>query len=436
MEEKINLRLVLIGFLSIVMTAVLTVTVFQQAFRRQVQKDLQNQAETLAECYALMEGEADWTRFLQEELRLTLVTPQGDVLYESAQTAGPAENHLDRQEIQQALKSGTGEDVRRSRTMGYETYYYALRLSDGNILRLAKEADTMYSLFSSAVPVIIVILLAVLLLSVVLAVFLTKRLVRPIEEMAAHLDDPEPKAPYPELKPFALELHQQRRRQQELENVRREFTANVSHELKTPLTSILGLSEMIENGMAKPEDVPVFAGRIHQESQRLLSLISDILKLSQLDEEQEESLEMVDLLEIARDTAARLQFKAEQENICLTVDGVFCPVKGNAKQLSELCYNLCDNAIRYNQPGGKVEVSALMENGAPVLSVRDTGIGIPPEHQDRVFERFYRVDKSRSKETGGTGLGLAIVKHIAMIHGAAIQLRSEEGRGTEVKVIF
>ena len=435
MERKINLRLILIGVLSFLMTALLLVLAFQRMFSVQVRADLRIQTEMLAQCYELTEGAMNWDRFSWQEQRLTVIAPSGVVLYES-ETDEPLENHLDRQEVQQALQHGVGEASRRSSTLGYDTYYYAIQVRDGTVLRLARNADTAYLLFMQMLPVLLLLLLAVGVLSVVLSRFLTRRLVRPLEQLSEHLDESPLQVPYPELQPFAQALHRQQSRQKELVDMRREFTANVSHELKTPLTSIMGLSEMIENGMARPEDIQTFAHQIHKESNRLLDLISDILNLSRLEELERQEMEPVDLLEVAQESAGRLRFKADQEHVQLTVDGGFCLVQGNAKQLAELCDNLCDNAIRYNRPGGQVIISAIRENDVPVLSVQDTGIGIPEEAQERIFERFYRVDKSRSKETGGTGLGLAIVKHIAMRHGATIQVRSEVGKGTEIRIVF
>lgn len=219
--------------------------------------------------------------------------------------------------------------------------------------------------------------------------------------------------------------------------MRQEFTANVTHELKTPLTSISGYSELIANGMATDDDVQRFAREIHHNSTRLLTLINDIIRLSELDvEEEETNFEQVDLYGIAEDCVSMCQFSADKHNVTLSAEGSQCFVEGDKGMLEEVVYNLCDNAIRYNKEGGTVRVMVQQEEGKVFLSVKDTGIGIPDKHQERIFERFYRVDKSRSKSTGGTGLGLAIVKHIVAKHGAEMELHSEEGRGTEIKIIF
>ena len=223
---------------------------------------------------------------------------------------------------------------------------------------------------------------------------------------------------------------------QEAERSRREFSANVSHELKTPLQSILGSAELLENGLVPADDVPHFAGRIRAESSRLVALIEDIIRLSQLDEAVPIPREPVELREVAEDVAASLQDSAAAKGVSLTVTGEEAELQGVPGLVREMVFNLCDNAIKYNVPGGTVEVSVSRREGGALLTVRDTGIGIPPKYQGRVFERFFRVDKSRSKASGGTGLGLSIVKHGAQYHGAKISLRSQPDRGTEISVLF
>ena len=230
---------------------------------------------------------------------------------------------------------------------------------------------------------------------------------------------------------------------QDAADLRREFTANVTHELKTPIASIQGAAELIRDGIAKKRDVPEFAGRIYDDARRLSSLVSDILTLSKLDESERagnrelfDSAEPVDLLSVARDAVERLSEKAERSDVTVTVRGVSMQIVGNPRLLDELVSNLVDNAIRYNRPGGRVFVWVLPAEGCPSVRVSDTGIGIPEEAQAKVFERFYRVDKGRSRDMGGTGLGLAIVKHSAAYHGADIKLESEVGKGTTITVIF
>ena len=274
-----------------------------------------------------------------------------------------------------------------------------------------------------------------------MAGLLTKSLVQPVLKMTDDLDRIQDNVPYKELIPFAESIHSDRLLRENNEKMRQEFTANVSHELKTPLTSISGYAELIETGIAQPKDVPDFARKIHVEASRMIQLVNDILQLSNLDTVSEAgtplTMETVDLLEVARECVERQKVNAKRSFISLTYLGESAPVLGSRSLLDELCQNLCDNAIRYNRPGGKVQIiTACTRDGHCSLTVKDNGIGIPKEAQSSVFERFYRVDKSRSKATGGTGLGLAIVKHIARIHNARIKLESEIGEGTTITVLF
>ena len=282
------------------------------------------------------------------------------------------------------------------------------------------------------------------ILALVLAQVITKHLVQPITRMAEHLDCIEANVPYEELIPLAHTVQSDRKLREDNETIRREFTANVSHELKTPLTSISGYAELIENGMAKQEDIPTFGHRIHKEAQRMITLVSDILQLSELDgmsKQQENSptadFVPVDLGVLVKDVATNMTVNARKAYITLQYKVQPVTVRGSHDLLTELVTNLCDNAIRYNRPGGHVELSCgTNADGCPYFCVEDNGIGIPQDSQSRVFERFYRVDKSRSKATGGTGLGLAIVKHIAVLHGARIDLESTVGTGTTIRIIF
>ena len=325
--------------------------------------------------------------------------------------------------------------------MGYETYYYALRLSGGDVLRVAQDAETVWSIYDATIPAIVLSCVALMLAAAVLAALLTKALVQPVLNMTEDLDHIQENVPYRELIPFAESIHSDRILRENNEKMRQEFTANVSHELKTPLTSISGYAELIETGIAKPEDVPDFGRKIHSEATRMIQLVNDILQLSKLDTVSETGdapvMETVDLLEVAKECVERQKLNARRAYISLTYLGESAPVLGSRALLDELCQNLCDNAIRYNRPGGKVQIiTACSRDGHCSLTVADNGIGIPREAQASVFERFYRVDKSRSKATGGTGLGLAIVKHIARIHNARIKLESQVDVGTTITVTF
>ena len=441
MEEKISYRLFLMGFLGLLFTAALCIFVFHKAFTAQAWTGLEQEAELVSAGYEMTDQQPqELTHFVTEDLRITLISQDGSVLFESA-TDQPMENHLSRPEIKQAISDGVGKDIRDSQTMGYETYYYAVLLPTGEILRVAQDAETIWSIYDSSIPAIVLSCVALMMAAAILAGLLTKALVQPVLDMTEDLDHIQENVPYKELIPFAESIHSDRILRENNEKMRQEFTANVSHELKTPLTSISGYAELIETGIAKPEDVQGFAQKIHVEATRMLQLVNDILQLSRLDSASETgntpAMEVVDLLDVAKECVERQKLNARRAYISLSYLGESAPVRGSRDLLDELCQNLCDNAIRYNRPGGKVQITtACSRDGHCTLTVADNGIGIPKEAQSSVFERFYRVDKSRSKATGGTGLGLAIVKHIARIHGARIKLESQVDEGTTITVTF
>ena len=439
MEEKIGYRLFMMGFLGLVCTAVLCIFVFHKAFIEQAWQSLEYQTALIAAIY--QDNPQNLENISPQEIRLTLISPDGDVLYETATDQQTMENHIGRPEIQEALESGVGQDIRDSQTMGYQTYYYAQRLSDGNILRIAQDSQSLWSIYDEALPAILLSCLLMMGIAAITAGILTRTLIQPVLKMTEDLDHIQENVPYRELAPFAEAIHSDRVLRENNETLRQEFTANVSHELKTPLTSISGYAELIETGMVKPEDVAEFGSKIHREASRMIRLVNDILQLSHLDSVRPEgeavTMETVDLLELARDCVERQKVNARHAYVALSYLGESAPVLGSRTLLEELYQNLCDNAIRYNRPGGKVQLAVgCTRDGHAYLTVRDNGIGIPKDAQSSVFERFYRVDKSRSKATGGTGLGLAIVKNIARIHNARIKLESEVGVGTTITVTF
>jgi two-component system phosphate regulon sensor histidine kinase PhoR len=280
----------------------------------------------------------------------------------------------------------------------------------------------------------------------ILSHFLTGSIIEPIENLADNLDASDSVKVYKELVPFVQTIKKQHEDIMRNATMRQEFTANVSHELKTPLTSISGYSELIESGMAADEDIVRFAAEIHKNSNRLLTLINDIIRLSELDQVEEQNcFEELDIYDIAQNCVEMLRLSAKKHDVTMELHGVHRIICANRQMMDELVYNLCDNAIRYNNPGGRVDITVdaavafdkTAETGATIIEVKDTGIGISKEHQERIFERFYRVDKSRSKSTGGTGLGLAIVKHIVAAHkNASLSLTSEPGKGTCIRVAF
>ena len=537
------------GLLSALLASILLAVAFFKGYTRQVGRDLRAYADLILAGADNLDDAASFGAYAAEDRRITVISASGEVLYDSASPGLQLENHLLRPEVAAAQRTGEGYAVRRSDTLGRQVHYCAVRMDNGSVLRVSVESALLLPP-AGTIAWQLALMLAVLTgLAVLLAVILTRKILKPIYALAsdgAGLSAEEGRI-YPELRPFVREIRTQRDQilaqmrkleeeenrlqviirhmteglvvldesgriqlanesahrllelpdgcegtalaehvaspellkclnlqpaqsrtafvdiggkqlqvmannvyaaagfagvicfivdvgeQRQIEKMKQEFTANVSHELKTPLTSISGYAEMIENGMAKEEDIRGFASIIRKEAGRLLTLISDIIQLSELDDpEGAMRLERVDLLELALECEAILALPAEARNITFTVIGGHSYVTGDRGMLSELVYNLCDNAIRYNRDGGSVNV--LVRPGE--LTVRDTGIGIPKEHQDRIFERFYRVDKSRSKQTGGTGLGLAIVKHITERHGARIALSSRAGTGTEITVRF
>ena len=435
MEAKITLSLFYMGLLSAVIAITLSVITFYGTIQEQIRRDLQASGDMVATVYenGFIQPD-DLTKFGTEDLRVTLISADGTVLVDSQAAASEMDDHSQRPEIKDAQSLGFGWAARESQTLGTNDYYYAQELESGEILRVSVAAVTVPMMLGQAYPGLIGILILLFILAVVFAVLLTKRLLRPIKSLPAQLDDPtlasDTTRVYPELAPFVLEIQNQRAMREQL---RQEFTANVSHELKTPLTTISGYAEMIETGLAKPEDNKKIAGVIHKEAGRLLQLIGEIIRLSELDASGEEvRQERVELLGLAKECRETLESAASQRGIRLEVTGCTWALWGNRTQLWELIYNLMDNAIRYNRDNGTVTV----EVGQGFLSVRDTGIGIPREHQARIFERFYRVDKSHSRATGGTGLGLSIVKHVAEAHKGKISVESTVNVGTEIRVTF
>ena len=446
MSRRLRRALELISLFAVVFMAAAAALLFQGAFGQQVDRDLERMTRAIAVGYesaAVQDPESLADYLPGSPLRLTLIDTDGTVLFDSDhRDESDMDNHLTRPEIAQALESGQGHSVRESPTLGQETHYYALRLESGQVLRLAEDTNSLWSSYNQVLPLLVGGGLVAILASAVLAAVFTRRLVEPITRMAEHLETIEDNVPYEELIPLAHTIQSDRSLRENNEAMRREFTANVSHELKTPLTSISGFAELLETGMAKPEDVPVFGKRIHSEAGRMIRLVSDILELSQLDgmqagADQPPAFAPVELSTLLRDVASTMTMNAKKAYVTLRYEGDPVTVQGSRDMLTELVTNLCDNAIRYNRPGGQLVLRCgPAGGGGAYVQLEDNGIGIPQDAQDRVFERFFRVDKSRSKATGGTGLGLAIVKHIAVLHGARIELHSTVGTGTTIRVNF
>lgn len=551
MTKRIFRSIFLTSLAAIILVSAFIIFTLYSAYENSARAELKTATNQSANKLRYAGDKTEYFKRSYFDHRVTLIAADGRVLYDSNADAAAMENHSDRPEVILAARDGYGESYRYSNTLSEKTLYYAVRLADGDVLRVSKTQDSILGLLWSMVSLFFLIITGVAVLSVIAARLLTRRIVAPIN--AIDLDDSFGSDTYDELSPLLLRIERQHKeienkiseitekqrefaavtenmregmilvsgegdilsinksalaifgansgvstgshilsvnRSVELQSVfeaavngsykeellsinsrhykilgnpvmskaakpgavilildvtykhsaehsRREFTANVSHELKTPLTSISGFAEIMKNGTAKPEDMPGFAARILNEANRLIVLIDDILNLSQLDEMAKlPDKEPVDLAALAEDVVSRLKPVADKQRVSITLIGERVTVYGYKKVLDAMLFNLCDNAIKYNIACGNVSVDIKYVGGRPSVTVKDTGIGIPAEHQPHVFERFYRVDKSRSKETGGTGLGLSIVKHGAMLHDALIDLKSTENAGTTVELTF
>ena len=551
MTKRIFRNILLTSVLALLLTSALLVGTLYNVYESRISAELRTEAEYIVRALDTMEDDLSFLRGLTLNHRITLISPDGVVLYDSAADEARMDSHAERPEVSDALVTGTGESKRYSDTLYDITTYYARRTANGNVLRIASTRSTLVGLFLDVAPQIVVMMLMVAALSLLIARFSARQIVQPINEL--NLDEPLENDVYDELAPLLTRMdrqHMQIRQQMHdlarahadlnaiMQNMReglvlidksdriisingsamkvfgvkgiiapeadllticressiieivkeaqqgrsddtvfvrgehtyrifaspvlreekvravvllaldvsaryaaeasrREFTANVSHELKTPLTSISGYAEIIASGIAKNEDVPVFAGKIHAEAKRLVALVNDILDLSRLDEKQGlGNKENVPLLPMLKGLEESFRSIAQEKDIELRVEGSNATVEGYPTLLRELFHNLIDNALKYTPAGGHVTVALFQDGGHPICTVTDTGIGIPKEHQPHVFERFYRVDKSHSRQTGGTGLGLAIVKHVAEVHHADVKLESEPGKGTKMIVTF
>lgn len=550
MTARVFRSIMTVGLVVLLVCMVLIMGVLYQYYDSRLAAELQSKTAYIAAGLE-QEGDGYLTRIGGSADRITWIAADGGVLYDSQVPAQELENHADRAEVKKALATGSGFDSRYSNTMSEKRVYYALRLTDGSVLRVSNSQHTVWTLMMSMLRPLIIAGALTVLISLGLAARLSRQILRPVN--AIDLEHPESAQCYDELAPLLRKLSSQKRtiqrqmnelrrkqeefaaitenmsegflvvdgmtnllsynssalrlldaqppggetvsvltlnrseafrrsveaalagqhseqplplngryyqvvanpvqedgalagavlvildvtEEEEREALRREFTANVSHELKTPLTSILGTSEMLSSGVVKPEDVPHFASNIYKETSRLIDLVTDIIRLSQLDEGAlPAQAEPVELLQMTQGVLRRLTDQAQQRDVTLAAAGEGARVLAVPQILEELIYNLCDNAIQYNRPGGSVTVTAECREGRPVLSVADTGIGIPPEHQSRVFERFYRVDQSHSKRGGGTGLGLSIVKHAVASCGGELTLESQVNQGTVITVRF
>ena len=436
MRKKIQRSMVMVLAVTLLLSyAIITIITYNrnmamlEAEVRQEARYIQAAINISGPDYLAEMNGVDWTT------RVTQISPEGEVLYDTRRDESTLEDHSGRKEVREALASGEGEDVRMSDTVGQELYYYALLLDDGTVLRASKSMDGLIGTALNNLPVMAGLAVIMMVLAYFMAKWQTNRLVKPIYEL--DLEHPLENKTYDELTPFLEAMDKQNKEKEAVSNMRKEFSANVSHELKTPLTSISGYAEIMKNGLVRPADVPVFSERIYKEARRLIHLVEDIIKLSKLDEESVElEKQDVDLYEMTREVVSRLVPQAAQRNVRMEVTGEPVTYFGIRQILDEMIYNVCENAVKYNNENGRVSVWVGNTLEGPKVTVTDTGIGIPEEHHERIFERFYRVDKSHSKERGGTGLGLSIVKHGALLHGAKVTVDSAPGKGTRIEMQF
>lgn len=398
-------------------------------------------------------AEQDGWEFLKDmqndsSTRTTIIASDGTVLFDSMFPPEQLENHSNRLEFQEALCYGQGSSERYSESLLKKTVNYAMKIQDDHVIRVSMNQDTIWMLLVQMLSPMLAIVFSMIILSVLLAFSSTRKIMQPINKLDA--ENPDDRNIYEEMKPFVRRLivqNQQIHRQmaqlqdehKKQDAMRREFTANVSHELKTPLTSISGFAEIIRDGYVQEKDISHFADNIYKETQRMISLVNDILKLSRLEDgsaDIQNERESVNLLALCKNIQERLALNARKHQVSISCDGEDVTIIGIPSMIDEIICNVCDNAIKYNRCGGFVKISVAKHDTEALVQVQDNGIGILQKDQERVFERFYRVNKSHSKEVGGTGLGLSIVKHGMALHHARIMLESKEDEGTCMQLYF
>ena len=439
MRRKINRQLITIAILATVVTMILITLVFRQLLQQQIIEDLKSYTGLLIQADLYQNTKIYVPDFKSGNVRITWIDSNGNVLGDTDANQEHMESHAERPEFQEALTKGEGVDVRKSETLEDNTYYYAVKLENGTVLRVSEAAQSTWKLVFSALPGLLIALFVMIGICILLAHMFARSMITPLKSLAANIDRPEAQitSEYKELEPFLQMIRTQHENILRSVKMRQDFTANVSHELKTPLTVVSGYAELMEEGMVQGDAVKKYAKEIRHSSNRLLALINDIIHLAEMDRsEYEVAMQPVNLAELVQNNLEGLKISAKQRNVLLRYVGEPAYVYGNTGLLEELLWNLCDNAIRYNKENGMVKVQVEKDKDRVCLIISDTGIGISQEHQERIFERFYRVDKSRSKETGGTGLGLAIVKHIVDQHDAELELTSMPEEGTIITVIF
>lgn len=444
MSKRIFLNMFIISSVVIALTTILTVVIVYKSFSNQ------NIAALKGELTATSSGvELNGVAFLKSlsgKHRITLVDSSGKVLFDNRNDINSLGNHNDREEIREARENGTGYSERYSDTLSRKTINVTKLLNNGDVLRLSEDMSTVWSTLMDTIFPMICVMFFSILIAAYMAGRVSKAATTPINQI--DLNEPDREKVYDEIEPLIdkiikqnnqidKQIEQLNMEHEKQDNLRRDFTANVSHELKTPLTSISGFAEIIQNGMVKEEDITRFAGKIHSEAQRLIILVGDIIKLSQLDgKDIAVKMEPIDLYETSQAVMGHLEAAAEKRNIKMFLSGKHLVITGAEQIIEEMIFNLIDNAIKYNKTGGKIYVNILKNDDGINLSVEDTGIGIKDEDIGRIFERFYRADKSHSKEIGGTGLGLSIVKHGANFHNAKVFVKSKYREGTKITILF
>lgn len=462
MAKKIFRNTFITSLCGIILASLIVMGSFYDSAESQMRQALRTEANLVAQAIVSV-GESYFDKFSSSEgTRITWISADGKVLYDSQVDETTMDNHISREEIALALKNGQAEVVRQSDTLSEKTMYYAKLLDDGTIIRVSCGYDTVMDMLIAIVQPMILLLLVLCVIMYAVANYTAKAVVAPLNGIDLESGTMADVRGFEEIKPLLARIRRQnvmidtnirelKLEHAKREDFRRDFTANISHELKTPLTSISGVSEMLMNGIIRTEDVPEFAANINKEAGRLISLVNDIILISKLEaEDLYTQKEQVDIFKLALSVKNRLEVLASKRNIKLTVTGrlvdgteisendsdIELTVMGVYNMLEDMIVNLCDNAIKYNVENGKVDIIIIEHNKQMEIVVEDTGIGISDGDKGSVFERFYRVDKSRSKEVGGTGLGLSIVKHIAMYHGGSVNVEDRVGGGTRMVAVI
>ena len=435
MTVTIFLNTFLVGTLIYFLCAFAFINQLYRYFENQIYNELEVEAQYIL--HGINSSGEKYLDNIDSTNRITLIHKDGTVFFDNKFDVSSLENHRNRQEVLEALDTGRGKSSRYSDTVMERSLYYALLVNDSYILRLSCDQHSVGVLVLGMSQDLILLFIVALVISGLLASILSKKITEPLNKI--DLDDPLATPVFDELKPFTKRIAEENYEKSKREELRQQFTANVSHELKTPLTSISGFAEIMKAGNIDSATMKDFAGNIYDEAQHLIVLVNDIIKLSKLDE-QSITLEKEELSlnEILQHVLITLEPVARSRNIKIKTDCSSVHIMGVSQVIYEIIYNLCDNAIKYNKDGGEINITIRNDevNKKAIFKIQDTGIGIPLKDQDRVFERFYCVDKSHSKQVGGTGLGLSIVKHGAKYHNATISLKSEEGVGSTFKVSF